>query len=398
MQSKNPAIYYDCFSGISGDMNLAAMLDLGVPEDHLLAELKKLPLKDFDIKITRDSRNGIFGYRVDVTYNEDQHHHRDLKAILKMIASSSLPEPTKSLSKEIFMNLGKAESKIHEVPLEEVHFHEVGAVDSIIDIVGAAICYIYLNPSAVYAGTIELGGGKVNSSHGVLPVPAPATAELLKNIPTHFGGADFETTTPTGAAILATLVDTFADTVSMNIHGVGYGIGHKISANPNVLRVYTCEILKPSLSDMEDDAWVMECNIDDMNPEWYELTMEKLFKNGAQDVFLTNILMKKSRPGVKISVLCKQEHLADLKKTLLTDTTSLGLRIFAVKKTFLDRTHDILLTKFGEVRIKSSYYQGKLIRQKPEYEDCKRIALETSLPIEHILKDIEHELKHKMEK
>ncbi len=394
MSNKNTAIYYNCFSGISGDMNLAAMLDLGVPVEELRKELRKTDLDHYEINASRDSRNGISGTRVDITFDPEKHHNRDLQAILKMIDSSSLSESVKITGKDIFLNLGKAEAKIHEVPLKKVHFHEVGAVDSVVDIIGAAICLDYLQPANIIAGTIELGGGFVKSSHGILPVPAPATTELLKNIPAHLGGADFETTTPTGAAILATVVDSFTDEINLKILKTGYGIGHKQSTNPNVLRVFLCEAETPGQKQPgEETALLMECNIDDMNPEWYELTIEKLFNAGAQDVYLTNIMMKKSRPGVKVSVLCREHQLPELKKILLTETTSLGLRVFPFRKTFLERKYHTISTKFGDVRIKSSYYMGEMIRQKPEYEDCKRIALSTSTPIDKILKEVEYKLK-----
>lgn len=394
MSYSNLAIYYNCLSGISGDMNLAAMIDLGVPENHLISELKKLDLQGYEVKISRDSRNGIFGTRVDVILTKKEHHHRHLKDIYHIIDSSKLPEETKDISRRIFYKIAEAEGKIHEMPIEKVHFHEVGAVDSIVDIVGAAICFNYLKPEKVYAGTIELGGGMVKSEHGIIPIPAPATTEILKNIPTHIGGAVFETTTPTGAAILATIVNEFTDDVKLINHKIGYGIGHKISKKPNLLRVFQGEIQKSDNSGLQkEDAWLIECNIDDMNPEWYELVMEKLFQAGAQDVFLTNVIMKKSRPGIKLSVLCAKANLNTLENILLTETTSLGLRAFPVEKTILERKNSILKTKYGDVRIKSSYYNGKLVRQKPEYDDCKKISLTTGTSLTDIMSEIDSAIK-----
>ncbi len=386
-------IYYNCFSGISGDMNLAAMIDLGVPAKHLKSELKKLDLDGYDLNITRDSRNGIFGTRVDVHLTKHEHHHRHLKDIYGLIESSTLPEKTKNISKQIFHKIAVAEGKIHEMPIEKVHFHEVGAIDSIVDIVGAAICYNYLKPKRVYCDTIELGSGTVKSEHGIIPVPAPATLEILENIPTHIGGAEFETTTPTGAAILATIVDEFTNSVNLTNQVTGYGVGHKISETPNLLRVFQGEIQESTNSSFQkEDAWLIECNIDDMNPEWYELIMEKLFLAGAQDVFLTNIIMKKSRPGIKLSVLCAQTKLDELENILLTESTSLGLRVFPVQKTILERKAYILQTKFGKVRIKSTYLNGEIIRQKPEYDDCKKLSLETGESITQIMREIDASL------
>ena len=374
-------------------MNLAAMIDLGVPAKHLKSELKKLDLDGYDLNITRDSRNGIFGTRVDVHLTKHEHHHRHLKDIYGLIESSTLPEKTKNISKQIFHKIAVAEGKIHEMPIEKVHFHEVGAIDSIVDIVGAAICYNYLKPKRVYCDTIELGSGTVKSEHGIIPVPAPATLEILENIPTHIGGAEFETTTPTGAAILATIVDEFTNSVNLTNQVTGYGVGHKISETPNLLRVFRGKIHKSTNSSFQkEDAWLIECNIDDMNPEWYELIMEKLFLAGAQDVFLTNIIMKKSRPGIKLSVLCAQTKLDELENILLTESTSLGLRVFPVQKTILERKAYILQTKFGKVRIKSTYLNGEIIRQKPEYDDCKKLSLETGESITQIMREIDASL------
>jgi len=386
-------IYYNCFSGISGDMNLAAMIDLGVPAEHLRTELQKLDLDGYELNITRESRNGIFGTLVDVLLTKREHHHRHLKDIYGIIESSALAEETKNISKQIFHKIAVAEGKIHEMPVERVHFHEVGAVDSIVDIVGAAICYNYLKPKRVYCDTIELGSGTVKSEHGIIPVPAPATLEILKNIPTHMGGAEFETTTPTGAAILATIVDEFTNGLNLTNQVTGYGVGHKISETPNLLRVFLGEIQESTNSSFQkEDAWIVECNIDDMNPEWYELIMEKLFLAGAQDVFLTNIIMKKSRPGIKLSALCAQTKLAELENILLTESTSLGLRVYPVQKTILERKASILQTKFGEVRIKATYLNGEIIRQKPEYDDCKILSLESGVSITQIMREIESSL------
>lgn len=399
MKNNRPVIYYDCFSGISGDMNLAAMIDLGVPEKHLMNELEKLDFQGYEVKISRKAQSGIFGTRVDVFTKSTHHEHRSLKDIHAIIDNSKLDENVKKTSKKIFEKLGIAEAKVHEIPLEKVHFHEVGAVDSIVDIVGAAICFHYLDPVRVFAGTIEAGSGSVKSEHGILPVPAPATVELLKGIPIHIGGQDFECTTPTGAAIIATFVNEFTNDLSMNIQETGYGIGHKNASKPNFLRVYLGETRStPDKDKLKEDAWLIESNIDDMNPEWYEVIIEKLLTKGAHDVFLTNILMKKSRPGIKISVLCGETQIEELKEILLTETTSLGLRVNQVEKTFLERKSFLLETRFGEVRIKSSFYNDKLIHQKPEYDDCKKISLEKGMSMEEVFREIETLLKECLEK
>lgn len=380
-------------------MNLAAMIDLGVPEKYLLDELKKLDFKGYEVKISRKAQSGIFGTRVDVITKGDQHSHRSLKDIHEIIERSKLDEEVKETSKKIFDKLGIAEAKVHRIALEKVHFHEVGAVDSIIDIVGAAICFHYLDPARIYAGTIEAGSGSVKSAHGILPVPAPATVELLKGIPIHIGGQDFECTTPTGAAIIATFVNEFTNDLSLNIQKTGYGIGHKKASKPNFLRVYLGEAATTQDKGiLREDAWLIESNIDDMNPEWYEVIIEKLLNKGAHDVFLTNIMMKKSRPGIKISVLCGKNQIEDMKEILLTETTSLGLRVNPVEKSFLERKSFLLNTRFGKIRIKSSFYNGKLLHQKPEYDDCKKISLEKGMSMEKIFREIDTLLKERQEK
>lgn len=388
---KMKILYYDCFSGISGDMNLAAMIDLGLNKNFLLSELKKLKLSGYTIRFSKEQRSGITGTRVDVITDPSENQiRRNLSDIEKIIDTSDLNKQVKSLSKRIFQKLGKAEAHVHNKPISKIHFHEVGAIDSIIDIVGAAICYDYFQFDKIFASSVELGGGFIKASHGVLPVPAPATVEILKNIPTKIGGANFETTTPTGAAILSTLVNDFADKIELVIHKTGYGIGHKVTESPNLLRVYVGETdsVKNSDKQKESEACMIECNIDDMNPEWYDFIMEKLFDQGVQDVFFTPLMMKKNRPAIKISVLCNPDQMNKVKELLFTETTTLGLRSYKVNKTALERKLSKLSTDYGEVTIKSSYYQNKLLHSKPEYEDCKRIAKERNIPIREVLKHI----------
>jgi len=384
-------LYYDCFSGISGDMNLAAMIDLGLDKNFLLSELKKLKLSGYTIRFNKEQRSGITGTRVDVITDPSENQiHRNLLDIEKIIDTSDLNKQVKSLSKRIFQKLGKAEAHVHNKPISKIHFHEVGAIDSIIDIVGAAICYDYFQFDKIFASSVELGGGFIKASHGILPVPAPATVEILKNIPTKIGGANFETTTPTGAAILSTLVNDFTDKIEMVIHKTGYGVGHKVTESPNLLRVYVGETDSVQNSDKqkESEACMIECNIDDMNPEWYDFIMEKLFGQGVQDVFFTPLMMKKNRPAIKISVLCNPDQMNKVKELLFTESTTLGLRSYKVNKTALERKLGKLATDYGEVTIKSCYYQNKLLHSKPEYEDCKRIAKERNIPIREVLDHI----------
>lgn len=387
-------LFYDCFAGISGDMNLAAMLDLGVPKEYLESELSKLGELPFKFRIIRDKKNGIEGTLVDVLVMQeksamvskhDHEEHRSWSEIKRMIEKSALSDETKELSIRIFERIAVAEARVHGVSVENVHFHEVGAIDSIVDIVGAAVCYNYFKPSAVYATPPRLGGGFANTAHGKLPVPAPATAEILKDIPVLTGGFPFETTTPTGAAILAELVDEFTQETHLIIQKIGYGLGHKQMEIPNLLRVY--------LGTMPDKQhnnrwWMIECNIDDMNPEIYDYLFERILGLGADDVFLTPIIMKKSRPAVTLSVLCS-EHLTDaVSSFILSETTSLGIRKFPVSKEMLGRTTEEISVPAGKVRIKHAVYNGKILRSKPEFEDCKRLAKEKNIPLSEIYRQI----------
>lgn len=378
-------VYYDCFAGISGDMNLAAMIDLGVDADYLRSELSKLPITGYTLKVTKDQRHGISGTKVEVEL-EEKHSHRNLSDIESIIDKSSLKKSIKKTSKEIFRRLAEAEAKVHKKRIEDIHFHEVGAVDAIVDIVGAAICYENLNPDRVMASTIELGGGFARCSHGNLPVPAPATVEILKGIPVRKGSATFETTTPTGAAIVSTLAEDFKDQASITIDRIGYGIGHKESDEiPNVLRVFLGEITEEKGLSAEI---LHECNIDDMNPEWYDHLMEELFRAGAKEVFFTPVMMKKNRPAVKISVLASPDLSEAIKSMIYSNTTTLGIRSYSVTKDALERKFMPVDTEWGKVTIKASYYRGKLLHAKPEYEECRRIASEFDLSLQEVYQTI----------
>ncbi len=380
-------LYYDCFAGISGDMNLAAMIDLGVDADHLSSELSKLPVTGYTLKITKDQRHGIQGTKVEVELEgKEKHAHRNLHDVESIIEKSSLKKSIKDTSKAIFRRLAEAEAKVHRKSIKDIHFHEVGAVDAIVDIVGAAICYDSLKPDKVMASVIELGGGFARCSHGNLPVPAPATVEILKGIPVKKGSATFETTTPTGAAIIATLTEEFNDQVSTSIDHIGYGIGHKESDElPNVLRVFMGEVTEEEGLTSEI---VHECNIDDMNPEWYDHLMDELFQAGAKEVFFTPVMMKKNRPAVKITVLASS-HLSDaIKSIIYSNTTTLGIRSYTVIKDALERKFIPVETEWGKVTVKASYYRGRLLHAKPEYEECRRIANEVGVPLQVVCNKI----------
>ncbi|MFC2097538.1 nickel pincer cofactor biosynthesis protein LarC [Bacteroidota bacterium] len=380
-------IYYDCFAGISGDMNLAAMIDLGVDKNYIINELKKIDLDGYKIEVKKEKRNGIEGSRVDVILKDnDKPEHRNLEIIENLINRSNLNDNVKSLAIKVFRILGEAEAHVHGKNIDEIHFHEVGAIDSIVDIVGAAICLDYLKVDKVICSTIELGGGFVKCAHGILPVPAPATVQILNGIPTKKGAVDKETTTPTGAAILTAFADEFSDKTDFTIIKTAYGVGHREMEIPNLLRVFLAEKKENTNKESFEDcsAIVVESNIDDMNPEIYDYVFEKLFDAGAMDVFLTPIIMKKGRPANKLSVLCNEKTSKQICEIILTETTSLGVRKYEVHKTFLDRKYSELKTKYGQVTIKYSYVGDKLIGFKPEYEDCKKLATKNNIPIKDI--------------
>jgi hypothetical protein len=317
-----------------------------------------------------------------------RHEHRSFADIRALISGSGLSDPVKARSLTMFQRLAQAEATVHGSPVEEVHFHEVGAVDSIVDIVGAALCLDYLKPNHILASAVELGAGFVNSQHGLLPVPAPATALLLTGVPVKTGAVPFEMTTPTGAAILVSSVESFTTAARFTIKKVAYGIGHRDTEIPNVLRVFLAEIPQRPPA----QACVLECNIDDMSPELYSHVAELLFSAGASDVFFTPIIMKKSRPAVMLSVLCNSEVEERLQELILTETTTFGMRRLAVGKIMLDREVRTIATKLGEVRVKTALQNGRRIKAKPEYEDCRRIAQERNMPLREVYEMVQKEI------
>jgi uncharacterized protein (TIGR00299 family) protein len=395
-------LYYDCFSGISGDMNLGAILDLGVSSDILVSGLKKLNIDGWKLDISRDQRHGITGTMVTViiegvTGHEHEHElhdghihhsgHRHLDEIEKIITGSSLPPEVIALSMKIFTLIAEAEAVIHNKPVSEIHFHEVGALDSIIDIVGAAICFIELGVDKVYVSDIELGSGMVKCEHGLLPVPAPATARIIAGFPVHTGGVDFEATTPTGAAILAALAEPAPAALKYAIKTTGYGIGQKNNpSRPNILRVYLAETAENIMTGHQ--AFVAECNIDDMNPELSEYISSKLFGAGAGDVWFTPVIMKKGRPAMTISVICEEHQIGAIRDILFCESTTIGLRIHPIMKETLHREFEEIDTRFGKAVIKKSFYNGRLVSVKPEADRCAAIAAETGLPMKQVMQEI----------
>lgn len=400
-------LFYEPFAGISGDMNLGAMIDLGVDEKYLINELKKLGLEnEYNITVSKSSKMGISGIKVDVRLKDYQplnpsnlimtpskehnHSHRNLPAIEKIIDKSGLEEEVKVLSKKIFMHVAEAESKVHGLPLNEVHFHEVGATDSIVDIIGAAICFHNLEVDKVISTPIELGGGFVTAAHGKMPVPAPATAEIVKDILVKYGGVDHEATTPTGAAILAELVDEFVTSADLKILKTAYGIGHRDVSIPNILRVNLAEEIIKSYE--TENAVLLECNIDDMSNEVIGNLMDIILEAGANDVSFQNIQMKKNRPAIMISVLCTKEKEEFFKELLFKETSTFGIKSIPIKKSVLKRKVEEVETSFGKVRIKRGLYNNEVIKSKVEFEDVLKISKENGLLLMEVYKQIEKEI------
>jgi pyridinium-3,5-bisthiocarboxylic acid mononucleotide nickel chelatase len=378
---------YDCFSGISGDMNLGAMIDLGIDKTFLINELNKLNVPGWEIIAVKDQRHGITGTKVTVKQTRHEHIHRHLSDIEDIINKSELDAKTKALSLKIFMKIARAEAIVHDISIDQVHFHEVGAIDSIVDIVGAAICFIALDVEGVHVGPVELGAGFVNCDHGKLPVPAPATAEIIRDIPVKKGGVNFEATTPTGAAIISALGTNFNPGQIFTIEKTGYGIGQKDNPDiPNVLRVFIGETETPSPSG--HDAIQIECNIDDMNPEFFDYISARLFKAGASDVFFLNIMMKKGRPGILLNVICEPELAGVVKDIIFTESTTLGIRTFPFRKDTLVRKFETIQTMYGDITIKRSFHKGNEVSCKPEYDECKKIAAEKGIPVKEVYNNI----------
>lgn len=378
-------IYFDCFSGISGDMVLGGLLDLGLSPDLLLSELKKLPIDGYRFQIGKEKRGAITGTRVKIEIDH-QHHHRTYGDIDALIQSSSLDPAVRQRSLLVFEKLARAESKVHGVPLSRVHFHEVGAVDSILDIVGTAVGLHHLRVDRVCASRIPLGGGYVDTQHGRLPVPAPAAAELLGGIPVYDNGVQRELVTPTGAAILAALADSFGPVPPMTLTGTAYGVGsHPSDDPPNLLRVLFGKTLDSCIS---KSLLLLETNIDDMNPEVYGYLMDELFAAGALDVSLTAVQMKKNRPGTLLSVLMEPALQPVIVELVFRETTTLGVRIQEVARIELPRREGTVETLYGPCRVKAVAMPDGKRRLVPEYEECRRIAKERNLPLRSIYEEV----------
>jgi uncharacterized protein (TIGR00299 family) protein len=381
--------YLDCSSGLSGDMLLGAMLDAGLDARRLLTKLKKIRLGSYEFKLTRAVRGRLVGARVDIRIPAQQPHRR-LADIEELISHTELAESVKERAIRIFRRLAEVEGKLHGQPPSEVHFHEVGAVDAIIDIVGACIGLESLEVTELICSPLNVGGGRVDAEHGSLPVPAPATAELLKGMPIYSSGVEGELVTPTGAAIVSTVASSFGPMPPMKVERIGYGAGEKdFPTHPNVLRLFlgeSVEIIRPQPGAAGDEVVsVIEANLDDMSPQLYGYFVDQALAAGALDVTCSAIQMKKNRPGFLVTILCMPEASDALAQLLFEQTTTIGLRIHEARRKVLERELVSVETRFGVVRVKVAKREGKVLNVAPEYEDCQRLARERSIPLKEVM-------------
>lgn len=404
--------HLDCSSGIAGDMFLGACLDLGMPVEVLADVVARLRLEGISVESRKASRGGFTGVRFRVLdhgkpiegpdpeeHSPDHHHHhehhhhhdhghhhhhhhghtRGLAEIREMILGSDLAAPVKERAVRLFQRLGEAEAKAHGMPIEKVHFHEVGAVDSIVDLVGAAAAIEHLAPERITCGPVNVGSGRVKMAHGEVAIPAPATAELLRGVPI-VGGPGGELTTPTGAVLLAELVDEFVELPAMVLDGVGYGLGKKdLPTHPNALRLLRGRT-QAARGEVRNEVMVVETEIDDLSGEGFGFLMERLLEAGALDVYFTPVQMKKNRPGTLVTLLCRRPQLEEMAGVLLTESGSLGCRYHAASRVEAEREILEVQTAFGPVRIKRARLDGRPLAVAPEFEDCRRLALASGVP------------------
>jgi uncharacterized protein (TIGR00299 family) protein len=383
--------YLDTVAGIAGDMTLAAFVSAGLPLDELQRELKKLPLEGFELIGKHVMRNAISAVHIDVAISHTPHYHRHVKDIYAIIDSSGLSSRVKEVAKSIFHVIGEAEAKIHNTTMEKIHFHEVGALDSIVDIVGVAICLEKFGIERVYTSPVRLGrGGLVATQHGTMPTPTPATIEILKGYPTVLTDIPEELTTPTGAAIVKALSSGVLSDETIRVRSIGYGAGTKeFSQIPNLLRLIVGEM--ESRTEQEQIVTV-ETNIDDMNPQVYPYIIEKLLAAGAHDAYLVPIIMKKGRPGILLSVMVEKSKLDAVTHIIYTQTSTIGLRIQEIGRRKLPRRELQVQTRFGTVRVKAVLRNGKEVLA-PEFDECKRIAEEHGLPVLQVQQELVKELE-----
>jgi len=401
-----PIAYLDCFSGISGDMFLGALLDAGVPFELLQNTVANLSL-GAALELSRVDRAGVAATKVDVVVNGERdqpreeawaheepaghrhHPHRGLSEILQTIQSAEISASAKRTATDIFRALGTAEAKIHNVGVEDVHFHEVGAADAIVDIVCSAVGAEALGVERFIASPLNVGGGTVTCAHGVFPVPAPATLELLRDAPIYSTDIQKELVSPTGAAILKVLVSSFGPRPVMTTGKIGYGAGSRdFPGHPNVLRICVGDAQAASGTGLaEEEIAILEANLDDLNPQLIGYIVDLALAEGARDVFTTPVQMKKNRPGVLLTVIAKPEYEEKLRGLLFRESSTLGVRVRHEKRYALPRRHEAVTTRWGEVRMKVGSVNSTVSQYAPEYEDCRRIAVTHHVPLKTVMQE-----------
>jgi uncharacterized protein (TIGR00299 family) protein len=377
-------VYFDCPSGAAGDMIMGALVDAGVPIDALREELRRLPLRGWDV-VAREVRKGDFrATKVDVEIDaHEHHHHRNLADILAILGGSTLSAPVREQAARIFTRLADAEARAHGTTRNEVRFHDVGAVDAIIDVTGGVVGLGLLGADAVHVSALPLGGGFVKGPHGRMPVPGPGTAELMRGFPVVDTGVRAELVTPTGAAILTTLAQPAVRIPPMTVRAVGYGAGTMdFAETPNVLR---CFVGDAATGGAAETVLQIETTIDDMSPQLYEPLMDRLFEAGALDVFLTPVIMKRSRPGVVLTTLCPRARLDDVSRVLFEESTTIGVRWTEWQRRPLAREFVTVATAYGAIPCKVSRLAGRVVTVTPEFAEVARIAREKSLPVREVL-------------
>jgi len=380
--------YFDCFSGASGDMILGSMIDAGLNAQELREELKKIPIPKVQLNVKKVLKKGISATQVIVTGKRDERSHRNLKELLEIVEKSRLESEVKKKSREVFERIASVEAKIHQKPVKEIHFHELSGLDSIVDIVGSIWGFHRLEIDRLYVSKVNVGSGFVECEHGILPVPAPATLALMKGKPIYSSGVERELLTPTGAALLTFLGSDFGNMPEIKVERVGYGAGRDDLPHPNVLRLL---IGAPSAYTGMERVMAIETNIDDMNPQFYDYMIERLLAMGVMEVFLTPIMMKKSRPGTLLKVICPSEKLPSVTGFLLKETTTLGLRWHQEERNRADREILTLRTRYGKIRFKLARWEGRVVNLSPEYEDCKRLAIQRKITLKEVFEQARKE-------
>ena len=380
--------YFDCFSGASGDMILGALLDAGLPLETLRAEIAKLGLGHYELSVERVVKKGMGGSQAVVAVDEGHHHHhhhRHLRHIEEIIGDSALSDRVKGDSLKIFHRLAEAEAKVHRTSVDDIHFHEVGAMDAIIDVVGAAAGVAALGIDEIHLSPLHVGSGTVECAHGALPVPAPATMELIQGVPIYSTGVTGELLTPTGAAILTTLASGFGPMPAMTVDKIGYGAGTSEPAIPNLLRLCLGRASMEDVGYEVERMAVIETSIDDMSPQIYDHLMERALEMGAMDIFLSPLQMKKNRPGTLVTIICAPDRVAEFSDFLIRETTTIGLRWRVENRIKARRDFEGIDTEFGMVKLKIARKGKTMINLTPEYEDCKRLAREKNVPLKSVM-------------